>query len=357
MKNIFKILTLTLLIVLSSCSTWNKNIQNQTWTLSNSWKIEDQTWTIEINWNENNTWKLAVESENIKDFEKTTKLKITKNAKWETCVFDECIHKDIKLTEKDWVLRWNSKINEKSEEVALEYTIDLKKNLLKKRYTSATRDYILTFSVFDDKYLAKNIIENDPKKSVVEQTIYDFWLKQADYIPSNIKSFKIGNIEYSPKLAFKNLEISPENKQNYSFTSQSILFKNNQEIIKHIEDILKDYLFLSEKYLLRFDNYSNLYVLFEAKNFWEFPVQTTYLPKNLKIDEKWNLLDLQITKDILATIGEKDIIEKSTNKRLIDAEEKNLPVFWVKKIEGIEKDWKNLYMIYLIKDKYELKNL
>jgi hypothetical protein len=46
--------------------------------------------------------------------------------------------------------------------------------LLKKRYTSATRDYILTFSVFDDKYLAKNIIENDPKKSVVEQTIYDF---------------------------------------------------------------------------------------------------------------------------------------------------------------------------------------
>ena len=69
------------------------------------------------------------------------------------------------------------------------------------------------------------------------------------------------------------------------------------------------------------------------------------------------MLDLQITKDILATIGEKDIIEKSTNKRLIDAEEKNLPVFWVKKIEGIEKDWKNLYMIYLIKDKYELKNL
>ena len=107
MKNIFKILTLTLLIVLSSCSTWNKNIQNQTWTLLNSWKIEDQTWTIEINWNENNTWKLAVESENIKDFEKTTKLKITKNAKWETCVFDECIHKDVKLTEKDWVLRWN----------------------------------------------------------------------------------------------------------------------------------------------------------------------------------------------------------------------------------------------------------
>ena len=357
MKNILKIVLLILTVFIASCSSWSENIKNQTWTLSNSWKIEDQTWTIEINWNENNTWKLAVESENIKDFEKTTKLKITKNAKWETCVFDECIHKDVKLTEKDWVLRWNSKINEKSEEVALEYTIDLKKNLLKKRYTSATRDYILTFSVFDDKYLSKNIIENDPKKSVIEQSIYDFWLKETDYIPSKMKSFKIWNIEYVPKIVFKNLEISPENKQNYSFTSQSILFKNNQEIIKHIEDILKDYLFLSEKYLLRFEKYPDLYFLFEAKNFWEFPEQTTYLSKNLKIDEKWNLLDLQITKDILATIGEKDIIEKSTNKRLIDAEEKNLPVFFVKKIEGIEKDWKNLYMIYLIKDKYELKNL
>ncbi|MBF0913815.1 hypothetical protein HXK64_02550, partial [Candidatus Gracilibacteria bacterium] len=59
MKNIFKILTLTLLIVLSSCSTGNKNIQNQTGTLLNSGKIEDQTGTIEINGNENNTGKLA----------------------------------------------------------------------------------------------------------------------------------------------------------------------------------------------------------------------------------------------------------------------------------------------------------
>lgn len=357
MKNILKIVLLILTVFIASCSSWSENIKNQTWTLSNSWKIEKSTWTVEINWEENNTWKLAVESEITKDFEKTTKLKITKNSKWETCVFDECIHKNVNLTEKDWILRGTSKVNEKGEEVTLEYTIDLKNNSLKKRYTSNTRDYILTFSVFDNNYLAKNIIENDPKKSVVEQTIYDFWLKQADYMPSNIKSFKIWNIEYFPKLVFKNLAISAENKQNYTFTNQWISFKNSEEIIKNIEDNLKDYLFLSEKYLLRFEKYPDLYVLFEAKNFWEFPEQTTYLSKNLKIDEKWNLLDLQITKDILATIGEKDIIEKSTNKRLIDAEEKNLPVFFVKKIEGIEKDWKNLYMIYLIKDKYELKNL
>ena len=356
MKNILKIVLLILTVFIVSCSSWNENIKNQTWTLSNSWKIEKSTWTVEINWEENNTWKLAVESEITKDFEKTTKLKITKNSKWETCVFDECIHKNVNLTEKDWILRGTSKVNEKGEEVTLEYTIDLKNNSLKKRYTSSSRDYILTFSVFDDNYLSKNIIENDPKKSVIEQSIYDFWLKKTDYIPSNMKSFKIWNIEYFPKIVFKNLEISPENKQNYSFTSQSILFKNNQEIIKHIEDILKDYLFLSEKYLLRFDNYSNLYVLFEAKNFWEFPVQTIYLPKDLKLDKKWNLLDLQITNGILATVGEKNLIEKSTKNKILDVEEKNLPVFSVKKIENTEKDWKDLYMIYLIKDKYELKD-
>jgi len=51
---------------------------------------------------------------------------------------------------------------------------DKTNNSLKKRYTSTSRDYILTFSVFDDNYLSKNIIENDPKKSVIEQSIYDF---------------------------------------------------------------------------------------------------------------------------------------------------------------------------------------
>ena len=99
MKNILKIVLFILTVFIASCSSWSENIKNQ-------------TWTVEINWEENNTWKLAVESEITKDFEKTTKLKITKNSKWETCVFDECIHKNVNLTEKDWILRGTSKVND-----------------------------------------------------------------------------------------------------------------------------------------------------------------------------------------------------------------------------------------------------
>lgn len=377
MKKYF--LAIFLLILFTSCSISQKEIkkeETQTWNIF-TWKVDvsenfqkdlssvsDYSWfykKFEKTWyyseiDETETKYLKTEKITSKNKNPVEKLELEK-VKEIFCKYDKCLDKNIKFSEKNNILsyKWEAK-DENEEGIKIELTLDKTKNKFEKKDNYMMWSSGSSISLIDWYYYYEH-------SSVwcgwadYTQIFLDKDLKEVNYLP-NFKNFKIWDIEYIPYISFKDLRESMiyENQWNFydSEKEKNIEFDSEESVKNEIlKEISEEKETLKQNYFVNFKKYPNLTVYYKSSNYVNQAEKTLMFDKDLKIDKYWNLLDYELTKNIFPKVLGSKIFMKESNtdydSRIEKFEEKDLPLFRVKKLDWVSKNGKDLYFVYSAK--------
>lgn len=365
------IFTLFLLIFISSCNLSQEKInknsissgnieQTNTWEnleITNSWTEEDE---------ENTEFSTL---EKISKKWENTEFSLQKTEKW-FCVLDFCAPKDSKFKEKKWFLVAINKMkDEYGDEYDATFTFDKKNKIFLRSNDYQMGFYNSSISLIDWYYFVKNNSWGC-WWNTYSQEFFDKNGKSINYFPEFLKNIKIGEVEYEPKISFKNLGNSVLDKTKYEFFEEKKDWEYESVKFENLEDfknkILKSLIErpLYQNYFASFKNYPDLTVYFQAKNYKQ-SIKTIFPDSDPKIAKNWDLFDLDLSKELY---GDYDIENKQPREMIVKKwweevywnwlkwiKKEDLPVFNLKKTE-LKKDWKNGYFVYM-SDKYELQSL
>lgn len=380
----------------SSVNSWETEIFS--WKIeNNSGNIETLTWKVDEKNISSNTWKIEEKKEIKKDekINETLKdLEKNKNFSW----FYEKNHirwwfddeAETKFSDKKIVLEKNKEnISKLDLETSKKIYCKYKENCDFEKFTKEEKEN-KTYLYYKDNETEKNIVFDKNKNIFIENQDevmsnekffiknidwYYFYkdsicgcgscgytqkflnknLEEINYIP-NISSFKIGEIEYYPIVSFIELRDSLVFENKWSFYKQiweesvEMTFSNSEEVKNEIIKEMESWKVLKQNYFVKFKKYPDLLVYFKSKNYPNQAEQVLFLDKNINLDKSGNLMDFELTNKFFAYKESSKIFMKESEKeydlRITEFKKEDLPLFKLKKIENLEKNGKNFYLLY-----------
>lgn len=287
-------------LVLSSCSTKNQptNTQStQSWVTNsgivdkiNTWMVkEGNTWIVEktnswtISQNSNKKDEKTNYSDRVENFHNQWHRVITDGSaitsqKWDvkeiplTKKWEESCFQEVCIPTKYTKQYWSYDENWQEEEQTIKYLFEknhISRELSEPIHLDKKEVFLL------DWYIMKIISDSWCWSEETVQKLFDKNLKEVNYVPSDIKSFSIWNIEYVPQISIDNKSsimdkfissISPEDeKQKYFGTVEELRENIIKEVSKEVEPW--DMNNLAQVYSTSFEKYSKVTFYFVAKNY------------------------------------------------------------------------------------------
>ena len=380
-------------LVLSSCSAKNQptNTQStQSWVTNsgivdkiNTWMVkEGNTWIVEktnswtISQNSNKKDEKTNYSDRVENFHNQWHRVITDSSaitsqKWDvkeiplTKKWEESCFQEVCIPTKYTKQYWSYDENWQEEEQTIKYLFEknhISRELSEPIHLDKKEVFLL------DWYIMKIISDSWCWSEETVQKLFDKNLKEVNYVPSDIKSFSIWNIEYVPQISIDNKSsimdkfisnISPEDeKQKYFGTVEELRENIIKEVSKEVEPW--DMNNLAQVYSTSFEKYSKVTFYFVAKNYPQQADRFLFLNKNLALDKDWNLTDLKLTEEIFKKYYKSNTWEFLSIKwqeydkwRVESVKQENLPLFKLVKIDWFEQNWKQWYLLY-VTEKYQV---